>query len=276
MCLIVFAWQQHPTIPLLLAANRDEFHERPAAPANFWEDYPQILAGRDLQAKGTWLGVSRGGRFAAITNIRDPGAPERNAPRSRGELPQRFLAGSQTPEDYLCEVAQKVGEYQGFNLLVGDGQSLWYLHGGAATNAESNAAEPAVPKCLGPGIYGLSNAALDVPWPKVQRGREELAQLLMGETGPIAEETTPTHAQLGACLSDRSLAHQQDLAEQDLVGEMARQLSAQFIVTPGYGTRCCSTLRQQHDRLEFQEQRFDARGELVGTEVFELETIDPI
>ncbi|MDP5054675.1 MAG: NRDE family protein, partial [Congregibacter sp.] len=166
------------------------------------------------------------------------------------------------PEDYLLEVAQRVDEYQGFNLLVGDGQSLWYLHGGAMTKT----VEPSIPERLGPGIYGLSNAALDVPWPKVQRGREQLARVL-------AEQTAPTHAQLAACLSDRSLANKDTLLEQDLEGEMARQLSAQFIVTPRYGTRCCSTLRQQQDRLEFQEQRFDARGGLMGTEVFELETL---
>lgn len=258
MCLIVFAWQQHPEAPLLLAANRDEFHNRPAAPAAFWEDSPQVLAGRDLQAGGTWLGVSREGRFTAITNIRDPEAGEKGARRSRGELTHNFLAGSQSPQDYLNAIADSVADYLGFNLLVGDRNSLWYLHGSAL--------EQATPRALAPGIYGLSNAALDVPWPKVQRARDGLNTI-------VQSPKPPSHTQLRECLSDRTLAEEQALWEQNLSGDMARQLSAQFIVTPHYGTRCCTTLRQgAGGSLEFQEQRFDSLGELQGTQAFELET----
>lgn len=257
MCLIVFAWQQHPTASLLLAANRDEFHERPAAAAHYWDDAPQLLAGRDLQAGGTWLGVSRGGRFAAITNIRDPAAEAGGAPRSRGELTTNFLVGTQAPGDYLAEVAGRRNDYQGFNLLVGDGDSLWYLHG--------NRDAPSGPESLAPGIYGLSNAALDVPWPKVQRARDRLKDAM-------AAKQLPDHEMLRACLSDRSLADPEALEKQNLSGAMARQLSAQFIVTPRYGTRCCTSLRQHRNgKLEFQEQRFDSQGELQGTEVFALQ-----
>ncbi|WP_439107705.1 NRDE family protein [Congregibacter sp.] len=258
MCLIVFAWQQHPNTPLLVAANRDEFHERPASAAAYWDDTPQVLAGRDLQAGGTWLGVSRSGRFAAITNIRDPGARGRSAPRSRGELTKNFLAGTQAPGEYLAAIAKNIADYEGFNLLLGDAQSLWYLHGSIS--------EASQPQLLSPGIYGLSNAALDVPWPKVQRARRQMAKI-------VADSQAPDHEQLRACLNDRRLADEQELREQNLSGDMARQLSAQFIVTELYGTRCCTTLRQhQNGLLEFQEQRFDARGELRGTEVFELDT----
>ena len=154
MCLIVLAWRQHREYPLLLAANRDEFHRRPAAPADFWPQQPALLAGRDLEAGGTWLGISRSGRFAAVTNIRDPDA-QGSAPRSRGELTRDFLAGAAPPAAYLDAVAARRGDYLGFNLLLGDSEALWYLHGGGASWA--------APRRLAPGIHGLSNAALDVP-----------------------------------------------------------------------------------------------------------------
>lgn len=258
MCLIVFAWQQHPDIPLLLAANRDEFHERPASAASYWDDTPEVLAGRDLQAGGTWLGVSRSGRFAAITNIRDPDARTSRAPRSRGELTHNFLRGKDSAQSYLSSVAKTVGEYQGFNLLIGDKTSLWYLHGSST--------QKAVPTALTPGIYGLSNAALDIPWPKVALARVKLQRELQCKEGP-------NHQQLRDCLSDRTLANSAALEQHKLSGEMARQLSAQFIVTERYGTRCSTTLRQHRNGLvEFQEQRFGPAGELLGTSEFELAT----
>lgn len=256
MCLIVFAWRQHPSAALLLAANRDEFHARPAAPAGFWPQAPGILAGRDLEARGTWLGISRAGRFAAITNIRDPGAGERRAPRSRGELTRDFLDGNTPPQEYLEDVASRMGNYQGFNLLVGDLDSLWYLHGAREA--------PGLPARLAPGIYGLSNAALDVPWPKVERARAALAAALTAGA-------PPDHEALRRCVQDRRLADAAALSGHGLEGEMARRLSAQFIVTPGYGTRCCTTLRLHADgRRDFAEQRFDSAGELTGCDEFEL------
>lgn len=256
MCLIVFAWQQHPQASLLLAANRDEFHARPAAPAAFWPGATAILAGRDLEAQGTWLGISAGGRFAAITNIRDPRADEAGALRSRGELTCEFLRGDEPPRDYLAAVAARIRDYQGFNLLVGDRQSLWYLHGSQEA--------PGTPTPLAPGIYGLSNAALDVPWPKVTAARNALRTAL---EGPEA----PTHDQLRDCVQDRRLADAPALAREGLDGDMARQLSAQFIVTPTYGTRCCSTLRQHADgSRDFAEQRFDPEGVITGCDEFSL------
>jgi uncharacterized protein with NRDE domain len=256
MCLIVFAWQQHPKAGLLLAANRDEFHARPAAPAGFWPDAPQILAGRDLEAQGTWLGISRSGRFAAITNIRDPQPRAATALRSRGELTSGFLLGDEQPQDFLASVAARVADYQGFNLLLGDGQSLWYLHGSRDA--------PGKPTPLKPGIYGLSNAALDVPWPKVIAARDALR-------ASLSDADAPPHEGLRQCLQDRRLAETVALAEQGLNGDMARQLSAQFIVTPAYGTRCCTTLRLHADgSRDFAEQRFDNQGEITGCDEFTL------
>jgi uncharacterized protein with NRDE domain len=256
MCLIVFAWQPQSAQPLVLAANRDEFHARPSAAADYWRDAPQIVAGRDLEAGGTWLGVSRSGRFAAVTNVRDPAGG--SAPRSRGELTRDFLQSAQTPENYLAAVAARGAEYQGFNLLLSDGSALWYLRGGPG-------ADPA-PRALAPGLYGLSNAALDVPWPKVKLARHRLAAAIAA-----ASPAAPSTDALRATVADRRLAAADELAGHGLEGEMARQLSAQFIVTPGYGTRCCTTLVWHRDgRMDFTEQRFAANGESIGESSFEL------
>ena len=150
MCLILAAWRVHPEFPLVVAANRDEFHARPAARAAFWDDRPAILAGRDLEAKGTWLGVSRSGRFAAVTNYR--GGREAGAIESRGFLVSRFLEGGATSGEYIGEVAGRGARYSGFNLLAEDGEELWWC-----SNRDSG------PRRLEPGIYGLGNFLLDTP-----------------------------------------------------------------------------------------------------------------
>lgn len=148
MCLIVLAWRARPDFPLIVAANRDEFHARPAAPAAFWEDQPQILAGRDLEARGTWMGVSRSGRFAAVTNYR--GAREPRAIESRGALVSRFLSNGREAEGYVQGLKKDL--YSGFNLLACDGEELWWV-----SNRDSE------PRRLAPGIYGLGNLLLDSP-----------------------------------------------------------------------------------------------------------------
>ena len=150
MCLIVLGWRAHPRYPLLVAANRDEFHGRPAAPAAFWRDRPEILAGRDLQAMGTWMGVSRAGRFAAVTNYR--GAREPSAAESRGALVTAFLAGAVSATDYLADVASRAARYSGFNLLACDRQELWWM-----SNRDG------APRRLEPGYYALGNLLLDSP-----------------------------------------------------------------------------------------------------------------
>ncbi|MEE4277146.1 MAG: NRDE family protein [Halieaceae bacterium] len=245
MCLISFAWQMRRDLPLLVAANRDEFHARPTAAAHFWPDADAVFAGRDLSAGGTWLGMGPGGRFAAITNIRDPDSTT-SGRRSRGELTLDFLRGRSAAETYLDALAGRIASYQGFNLIIGDGDSLWYLHGVAGS----------LPQRLGPGIYGLSNAALDVPWPKLCRARERLQDL-------VAMPEAPTAEALLACVSDRSLAPREELAK--FGDTMLRELSAQFIVTERYGTRSQTSLRNFADgRREFMEVRFDSAGRESG------------
>ena len=152
MCLIAFAWRPDHPLPLVLAANRDEFYERASLPLSEWADAPGLYAGRDLQAGGTWLGVSRDGRFAALTNIRDP--RQAKGPRSRGELPVEFLRGALDAEAFLAGLRPRLGDYSGFNLLLGDRRRLFFF------NSEEGCA-----RRLAPGLYGLSNAQLVTPWP---------------------------------------------------------------------------------------------------------------
>lgn len=242
MCLLILAHQVARDYPLLVAANRDEFHARPTAVSEFWDVYPELLAGKDLQQGGTWMGVTRDGRFAAVTNYRDP-ARTAVAPRSRGELPLHYLTGTADPEHFLNNLASKARDYAGFNLLVGDRHGLWYF-----TNSDG-----ADPHCLVPGVYGLSNARLDTSWPKVELGKARLLTLLHAR--PI------THNSLATVVTDRRIADQRTLAGQGLDGSMASTLSAQFIVTDTYGTRSSTTLWiDAHERASWQEQSFDAQG----------------
>ena len=242
MCLMIFAHRAHSGYPLIVAANRDEFHARPTAPSGFWADHPALMAGRDLEQGGTWMGVTRNGRFAAVTNYRDP-AGAASAPRSRGDLPLRYLTGEQGPAAYLEELASRAREYAGFNLLVGDRHGLWYY----------NNSDAAGPRRLAPGIYGLSNAALDTPWPKVERGKACLRALL--ERGDISHES------LAGVVADRTLADPRRLGELGLDGAMDPLLSAQFIVTDTYGTRSTTTLwTDAADRVHWREQGFTRTG----------------
>ena len=150
MCLIVLAWRIHPGFPLVVAANRDEFHARPAAAAAFWKDRPGILAGRDLQAKGTWLGVARNRKFASVTNY--PGAHDPGAAESRGALVTRFLENGVSPAAYMSELSSKKTSFSGFNLLAADHDELWWL-----SNRDGD------PRSLEPGFYALGNFLLDSP-----------------------------------------------------------------------------------------------------------------
>ena len=246
MCLVIVGHQQHPHWPLLVAANRDEFHARATAPSAFWGEHTGMLAGRDLEAGGTWMGVTRDGRFAAVTNFRDP-ARTAPAPRSRGELPVNFLLGNYAPLDYLRAVEPRMADYAGFNLLVGDGRTLCYL-GNDSTGG---------PQTLAPGIYGLSNARLDTPWPKVQLGKNTLATLLNDEG--------LTHDSLATAVSDRALAAPEALSDHGLHGDMDVLLSAQFISAGSYGTRSTTTILQGTDSLSWREISFDQQGRLTGT-----------
>jgi len=223
MCLIVFSYDVHPEFKLALAANRDEFYERPTAPIGFWEDHPDILAGRDLKGGGTWLGVSRSGRFAAITNYRDPVSIRTDAP-TRGRLVSEFLEGSTPLPIYLERLDATGHQYNGFNLLVGDVDALFYY-----SNRGNGLQE------LPPGYYGLSNHLLDTPWPKVRQAKEGLRQMLTGEAVMDSETVFEQ-------LESRNQAPDHKLPDTGVGIEKERALSPLFITIPGYGTRSSSIL----------------------------------
>lgn len=220
MCTLLFASELHPRYPLVVAANRDEFYGRPTAPAGWWPEAPQVFAGRDLQAGGTWFGVTRGGRWAALTNVRDPSDRSPRA-RSRGELVAGFLLGAAPAGEYLAGVAGP--QYAGFNLVVGDEAGVWYM-----SNQSGH------PRRLGPGLYGLSNAGLDTPWPKVVRGKGGLAGLLAGEAIEVGA--------IMRLLADRTIAPDAALPDTGVGLELERALSPLCIAMPGYGTRVSTAM----------------------------------
>lgn len=220
MCLILVAWRAHPDYPLVVAANRDEFFARRTASADYWADAPHVLAGRDLEAGGTWLGMSRQGHFAALTNYRDPAGQRTDAP-SRGRLVADFLKGDADIDAYLD--ALDGDAYNGFNLLLGDGDRLV-----AYSNVSHEKHE------LAPGIYGLSNALLDTPWPKVGAGKTAL------ETALAA---LPDEAALWQLLADDTRHPDAALPATGVPLEWERLLSAAFIKSPDYGTRCSTVVK---------------------------------
>jgi uncharacterized protein with NRDE domain len=256
MCLIVFAFKAHPDYRLILAANRDELHARPAEAMHWWPDPPELLAGellagRDLQAGGTWLGVGRSGRFAAVTNYREEFEKDRRG-RSRGELVTGFVAGREAPLSWCRGLSP--GDFRGFSLLTADAGEMVYV---------SNRGDSA--RRLEPGIYGLSNASLDTPWTKVVRGKKAL-QAVIGQ-GPVEAEP------LFRLLGDREPAASDDYANTGLPPDMARAISAPFIATREYGTRCSTVLLwARSGRVEIQERRFDSAGRDAGDSRFEFTT----
>jgi uncharacterized protein with NRDE domain len=254
MCLVVVAWRAHPRYRLILAANRDEFHARPAAPLGWWAEDRQVLAGRDLQASGSWLGLARSGHFCALTNFREAATPREQAP-SRGRLVADYLMRRTAPEGYLRELRGDRDRYPGFNLLVGNADSLHYF---------SNRDED-VPRRLPPGTHGLSNHRLGTPWPKLRRTEEALQQLLT--------EPELTSSQLLELLADRSAADQDELRDTGLPRELERALSAPFVVHPQYGTRCSTAVLVGHDgRAIVHERRFDADARESGSTRIEFMT----
>jgi uncharacterized protein with NRDE domain len=237
MCLIALAWQVHPDYPLVVAANRDEFHARATAPARFWPEAPAVLAGRDLAAGGTWMGVTRGGRFAALTNVREPGRPQGH--RSRGLLVSEYLLSGLAPLAYAEAVMAVAADYSGFNLLVGDGDTLV-----VCSNRGTS------PTVLAPGVYGLSNHLLDSPWPKLVRAREALR----------AQVVDPTVEGLMHLLADDAAAPDDELPDTGIGLPMERLLSSPFIRSPAYGTRSSTVLLAGRGRIRFVEQAFTPEG----------------
>jgi uncharacterized protein with NRDE domain len=280
MCLILVAWRVHPRYPCVVAANRDEFHARPAAPAAWWSDQPHVLAGRDLSAGGTWLGMTRTGRFAALTNYRDRRAdivdnsahasradppravprravpPRTNSPRpdppSRGGLVTGLLESRCTVAEDLAHLREVGAAYNGFNAIVSDGAELGVY--------ESLRGEG---RRLAPGIYGLSNHLLDTPWPKVRNAKSRLLAALA--------EPGDEHALL-ALLRDQRPAPDHELPDTGLGLEWERLLSSAFVLSPEYGTRCSTLVRIDTERrVCFDEWTWDPGGRETGRARFEFE-----
>lgn len=256
MCLIIFAHQQHASYPLLVAANRDEYYQRPTRGAHIWPGSERLLAGKDLTAGGTWLGITASGRFAAITNHRNP-AHTPDQPRSRGLLTLDFLRGHMNPLNYLQDLSRSGSEYAGFNLLLGDGKELCYY-----SNVEG------APEQLTPGVYGLSNALLDTPWPKLDKGREQMRELV---SDPRLAADEQGHAILARVVSDRTPNPGHHFEDENLDPELASLLSAQFISSDQYGTRATtSLLLHNNGNISFGEQNFSARGKAADSAFFTL------
>ncbi|WP_341679040.1 NRDE family protein [Niveibacterium sp. SC-1] len=242
MCLILFAWKTHPRWPLVLAGNRDEFHARATTPLHWWAG-GQVLAGRDEVGGGTWMGVTPDGRFAALTNYRDPRRELRDAP-SRGRLVLDYLQGSMGPQIYLGEVAAEAHRYNGFNLLCGSPDEAWVL------GSLKKQLEPVTP-----GIHGLSNAHLNTPWPKLARGRDALAETLtaLPDTNPLLD-----------LLADTTRATDAELPDTGVGLEWERLLSSAFIRSPHYGTRASSVLLLNKHEGSLRERSFDAQARITG------------
>lgn len=242
MCLILFAWRTTPELDLLVCANRDEFHSRPARAARFWPNATDLLAGQDLQAGGTWLGVNRHGDFAAVTNFREPGIT--TGDRSRGELCTDFLNSNASASDWLNGLAGAAGEYGGFNILARRGDQLgWFSN-------QTNEAQ-----LLAPGIYGVSNGLLDENWPKVTGGKAALAQSIHPE---------PDIDTLFELLGDRSQPDDGALPDTGVGAQAERLLAPRFIQSTEYGTRACTVVCLGATKTLFCERSFNSEARLIG------------
>jgi len=251
MCLIFFSIRQHPRYKLVVAANRDEFYQRKTAPASFWKDQPNVLGGRDLEASGTWLGITKAGRLSLVTNYRDLKNLKQQAP-SRGALVSDFLTGDEHAESYLKQVSEKASAYNGFNLLTGNVDDLWYF-----SNYQNDI------KQLGSSLYGLSNALLDTPWPKVAHGKAEVARHLQHD------EIKPNT--LFQLLLNEDRAPDQNLPDTGVGIERERMLSSMFIKSPNYGTRCSTViLVDYNNHVLFSERVYNLETFEFATRTFEF------
>jgi uncharacterized protein with NRDE domain len=256
MCLILLALRKHPKYKLILAANRDEYYERPSEPPHFWEDVPQLLAGRDLVAGGSWLGITKKGRIAAVTNYRDPASVKPNAP-SRGKLVSDFLASDLDLASYLDLIRREKDRYNGFNLVLGDRDRIIWC---------SNRSDEETP--LDPGVYGLSNHLLDTPWPKVVRAKALFEEIIRTAKDLPMESVF-------RLLKDQIVAPDEALPRTGVPLEWERILSPIFITSPTYGTRSSSiVLIDKENRVTFTDRTFNSRPEPVSTAQFEF-TLEP-
>lgn len=249
MCLIAFNTNQHEKYKLIMIANRDEFYSRPTASAEFWEDYPYILGGRDLESFGTWMGISQGGRIASLTNYRDP-TLEKKRRTSRGDIVADYLIGTETTEDYLTELNDSANDYNGYNLILGTADQLYYY---------SNQIDH--PYALEAGTYGLSNHLLNTSWPKVTSIKNKLDAYLNANSVVDAND-------LFRILVDKTKAEERYLPNTGVSKELEKQLSPIFIQSENYGTRASTVLLIDYDnKVNFIERTFDS-GELKKENTF--------
>jgi uncharacterized protein with NRDE domain len=251
MCLVLIAWRGDAKYPCVIAANRDELHSRPAAAAQWWQSQPPILAGQDLMAGGTWLGITRAGRFAALTNYRDPEQRRAGTP-SRGRLVASILKSTDTTQQSLEYLREVGASYNGFNLIFSDGKRLAVYESVLGAGRE-----------LAPGIYGLSNHLLDTPWPKVQTAKSRLSRAL--------SDLQNTAAAL-VLLRDDEPAPDDQLPRTGVGLPWERLLSSAFVRAPDYGTRCSTLVRiDQHRHACFDEWTWDSTGAQIGAVNFQFE-----
>ncbi len=245
MCLIAFAWRAHPRYPLILVANRDEAHARASAPLAEWADAPGVFGGRDLKAGGTWLGAKANGRFAAVTNVREPQGSDAGL-ASRGALAAEVLHASSPVDAHAENLMASALRYGPFNLLLSDGSTLIYA---------SNRPTPHWQR-IAPGVHGLSNAGLDTPWPKTLRLKAALAHWIAADSEDAAA--------LFAALADQQIAEDAELPDTGIGLPLERLLSSPFILGSTYGTRACSVLLAGAEGLRFEERRFGPQGVALG------------
>lgn len=241
MCLITFSYKTHSKYKLILAANRDEFYKRPTRKAQFWtdENLPGVLAGKDLKANGTWMGVSKSGKWGALTNYRDPSNIKENAP-TRGTLVLDYLTSEQNPQDYLADIKPKSGLYNGFNILVSDKKQLYHY------SNESNVSTEVLP-----GIHGVSNALLNTSWPKLNQAKKDLEKITSKEQFEKEE--------LFGLLKNPEKASDNELPSTGIPYEWEKAISSIFIKTENYGTRCSTILLIDYEEnAEFTERRYDS------------------
>ena len=251
MCLIFFAVNSHPTYKLIIAGNRDEFYNRKTAPVNYWTDYPSILGGRDLEAGGTWMAMNKAGKIGFITNYRDPQHINPMAP-SRGPLVSDYLHQPLSPEAYLHNIEKSDTQYNGFNLVVGNTDELWY-HSNYKTGIEK----------ITPGLHGLSNHLLETPWPKVERGKEMLK--------PLLDRTNIDPHEVLMLLFNTEQAPDDALPNTGVPLERERALSSMFIQSPGYGSRCSTVVLVTHaGHVIFSERTYDLTTFQYTTKSFQF------
>jgi len=249
MCLIFLSINNHPTYKLIIAANRDEFYQRQTTAANYWTDHPEIIGGRDLEASGTWMAMNKNGRISMVTNYRDLKNLKQRAP-SRGALVSNFLTSEKNEKEYLEEIEMRANQYNGFNLIVGNADALWYL-----SNYKKGIER------VSDGIHGLSNSLLDTPWPKVEQGKKKFEAII---ASPQVQAQP-----LFSMLFNEQLAEDSQLPDTGVGLERERMLSAIFIKSPNYGTRCSTVvLIDQKDNVIFSERVYDLNTFAYTTKAF--------